>query len=176
MVFLFEMNIFVVQVYTGDENKFLRFAEKTDFSDQISFYFPKRELMVRKNRKLVRTTVPVFPGYVFAEAESISSELFAEIRLLPHFGKFLKDNLNITPLPEDEKRIIFQLTKYGRIIKKSFVVFDENDKIQVQDGPLKGLEGLIVKVDRRKKRAKVRLRLYENSFLVDFGFDFLDRL
>jgi hypothetical protein len=26
-------------------------------------------------------------------------------------------------------------------------------------------------VDRRKGRARVRLELYENSFLIDFGFD-----
>jgi len=28
-----------------------------------------------------------------------------------------------------------------------------------------------VRVDRRKRRARVRLELYENSFLIDFGFE-----
>jgi transcriptional antiterminator NusG len=37
------------------------------------------------------------------------------------------------------------------------------------------MEGLIVKVDRRKGRARVRLELYENSFLIDFGFDALEQ-
>ncbi|MFW5689149.1 MAG: KOW motif-containing protein, partial [Spirochaetota bacterium] len=45
--------------------------------------------------------------------------------------------------------------------------------IEVKEGPLAGLEGRIVKVDRRKQRAKVRLDLYQESFLVDFGFELL---
>jgi transcriptional antiterminator NusG len=33
---------------------------------------------------------------------------------------------------------------------------------------------MIVKVDRRKGRARVRLEMYEDSFEVDFGFEALD--
>jgi transcriptional antiterminator NusG len=33
---------------------------------------------------------------------------------------------------------------------------------------------MIVRVDRRKGRAKVRLAMYDNSFEVDFGFDSLE--
>jgi transcriptional antiterminator NusG len=41
---------------------------------------------------------------------------------------------------------------------------------------MKGLEGQVVKVDRRKKRAKIKLELYDDSFLVDFGFEFLQKM
>ena len=43
-------------------------------------------------------------------------------------------------------------------------------------GPLKGLEGYIQKVDRRKGRARVKLDLYQESFHIDFGFEFMERL
>jgi transcription termination/antitermination protein NusG len=43
----------------------------------------------------------------------------------------------------------------------------------VINGPLKGLEGKIVKVDKRKGRAKVKLDLYDESFLVDLSFELL---
>jgi hypothetical protein len=33
---------------------------------------------------------------------------------------------------------------------------------------------MIVRVDRRKGRAKVRLEMYDNSFEVDFGFEALE--
>ena len=59
-------------------------------------------------------------------------------------------------------------------MEKSKVIFDENKRIRVIHGALKGLEGKIVKVDRRKQRAKVALTLYEDSFLIDFGFDLLE--
>ncbi len=52
--------------------------------------------------------------------------------------------------------------------------FDENKRIRIVAGPLKNLEGMIVRVDRRKGRARVRLALYEDSFEVDFGFEALE--
>jgi transcriptional antiterminator NusG len=36
------------------------------------------------------------------------------------------------------------------------------------------MEGRVVKVDRRKGRARIRLELYEDSFMIDFGFDALE--
>ncbi|MCX7031488.1 MAG: KOW motif-containing protein, partial [Spirochaetes bacterium] len=57
---------------------------------------------------------------------------------------------------------------------KSVVTFDENRRIRVVSGPLQGLEGSIVKVDRRKGRAKVRLDIYADAFEIDFGFEILE--
>jgi transcriptional antiterminator NusG len=59
-------------------------------------------------------------------------------------------------------------------VEKSAAYFDENRRIRVISGPLKNLEGMIVRVDRRKGRARVRLEMYEDSFEVDFGFEALD--
>ena len=53
------------------------------------------------------------------------------------------------------------------------MVFNENNRIEVKSGPMMGLEGKIVKVDKRKQRAKVQLDLYKESFFVDFGFELI---
>ena len=39
---------------------------------------------------------------------------------------------------------------------------------------MEGLEGRIVKIDRRKQRARIRLDLYDNSHLIDLGFEELE--
>ena len=57
----------------------------------------------------------------------------------------------------------------------SKVYFDENSRIVVLLGPLKGLEGKIVKVDKRKRRAKVKLDIYEDSFFIDLAFDVIEK-
>ena len=36
-------------------------------------------------------------------------------------------------------------------------VFKKGENVTVIDGPLKGLEGMIIKIDKRKGRAKVRM-------------------
>ena len=53
------------------------------------------------------------------------------------------------------------------------MTFDANQRIVVEKGPMKGLEGQIIKVDKRKKRARVRLDLYDSTFEIDFGFELL---
>jgi transcriptional antiterminator NusG len=43
----------------------------------------------------------------------------------------------------------------------------------VISGPLSGLEGRIIKADKRKGRAKVKLDLYGDSFCIDLAFEVL---
>ncbi len=78
------------------------------------------------------------------------------------------------PWSRRDQDLLSHFLSFGEIVKKSVAYFDENKSIRVVSGPLKGLEGMIVRVDRRKGRAKVRLEMYENSFEVDFGFDSLE--
>jgi transcriptional antiterminator NusG len=62
----------------------------------------------------------------------------------------------------------------GPLAGKSKVVFDENSRIVVIEGPLSGLEGKIIKVDKRKGRAKIKLDLYDDSFSIDLAFEVLE--
>jgi len=64
---------------------------------------------------------------------------------------------------------------FGKVADTSKVVFDENERIVVIEGPLKGLEGSIIKINKRKGRAKVSLDMCESSFLIDLSFEILDR-
>jgi transcriptional antiterminator NusG len=69
--------------------------------------------------------------------------------------------------------VLHFIRKVGPLAGKSLVTFDENSKIIVIEGPLAGLEGKIVKVDRRKGRAKIKLDIYGDSFTIDFAFEAL---
>jgi transcriptional antiterminator NusG len=56
------------------------------------------------------------------------------------------------------------------------VYFNENSRIVVVEGPLMGLEGRIIKVDKRKGRAKIKLDMYEDSFTCDLAFEIIGAL
>ena len=62
----------------------------------------------------------------------------------------------------------------GPVAGKSRVYFNENSRIVVVDGPLLGLEGKIIKVDKRKGRAKIKLDLYDDSFSIDLAFETIE--
>ncbi len=161
---------YVIQIKTKSEQKFLNLAAQLAKELNLNIFWPRRNLRIRKKGKWHDSLAPIFPGYLFINIEKISTEIYWRFRKIPGFFRFLKNNHNITPLPLAEANIIRKLIRFGEVIEKSTVTFNENNKINVIDGPLKGLEGIIVKIDKRKGRAKVKLDLYKEAYLVDFGF------
>ena len=136
--------------------------------------WPRRSLTIRRKGKNQHSLAPIFPGYLFYEADEIHPDIYWTLRRLSGFIRFLKSNTAIEPLGGSERALLLHFLSFGEIVDKSLVYFDENRRIRVVRGPLKGLEGEVVKVDKRKKRAKVRLAMYDERFLVDFGFDVLE--
>jgi len=59
----------------------------------------------------------------------------------------------------------------GPKIGSSLVRFDENDRVVVIEGPLKGFEGSIIKVDKRKQRAKIRVDFGGTAHTMDLSFE-----
>ena len=165
------MPFFVLQVRTGGEERFRRQAAKLLPPERGELFWPRRSLRVRRGGEWRETVTPIFPGYLFLRAEALDSTLFGVLKSLPGFARFLRNNANIEPLGERDREILLHFLSFGEVVHRSRVSFDAERRIQVIDGPLKALEGRIVRVDRRKGRARVRLELYENSFLIDFGFD-----
>lgn len=170
------MEIFVLQVKTGAEEKFLRAAERLGVPRQGRLCFPRRTLAQKKGGRLTQRDVPFFKGYLFYFCTSLSEENRDGLRRVPGFISFLPGRERILPLPPDEREFIYKLITGGDVIGLSRVRFDENRRIIVSQGPLKGFEGNIVSVDKRKGRARVQLDLYRESYLIDLGFERLDSL
>ena len=168
------MPYFVIHVKTGGEEEFLNRSEAILDKKEIRFIWLRRSLRIRRRGEWIETLAPIFPGYVFIEAKKITPELYLQIRPIPGFYRFLQSNENIEPLSERDKELLLHFLSFGQVVEKSVVYFDEGKRIRVMSGPLKELEGKIVKVDRRKGRAKVKLDMFQNSFLIDFGFEVLE--
>jgi transcription termination/antitermination protein NusG len=167
------MSYFVISVEPRGEEHFLAMARTQLPADRARVHWPRRSLTIRRRGKREESLAPVFPGYVFLETDAVDEEIYRTVKRLPRFYRFLDGNDRIRALTGDDLQLVTHFVRHGDVIGKSIVTFDENARIEVIDGPLAGLEGRIVKVDRRKQRAKVRLDLYQESFLVDFGFELL---
>lgn len=134
--------------------------------------FLRRRLSVRRRGRTENELAPIFPGYIFMECEeNLSLPVRWSLRRTEGFYRFLKSNRDVRPLEGRDLEIVLHFLRLGSVAEKSKVVFDEADRISVLEGPLKGLEGNIVKVDKRKGRAKIKLDLYEDSFTIDLAFD-----
>ncbi|MCL1815467.1 MAG: antiterminator LoaP [Treponema sp.] len=171
------VNYYTVQVKTRGEEKYIRLFRALNPDCPIEIYFPKRKIAVRRRGMMIQTTPAVFPGYLFLETErEILNRYRWQFRRTVGFFRFLKSNRNIQPLSgRDLETVLHFVKKTGPLAGFSKVYFDENDRIVVVDGPLAGLEGNIVKVDKRKKRAKIKLDLYDDSFTLDLGFELMEQ-
>ncbi|HOT63144.1 MAG TPA: antiterminator LoaP [Treponemataceae bacterium] len=172
------MNYYALQVKTGAEDSYIKRMASMPLGDDegsLRLIFPRRRLMVRRKGKNVSELAPIFPGYIFLETEELSQDLYWILRTTDGFYRFLPDNVRPLPIGGRDLATLKHFTALGDIADRSKVRFDENDRIQVAEGPLKGLEGRIVKVDKRKGRAKVKLDMYDESFLIDLSFELLSQ-
>ncbi len=167
---------FALQVAARGEARFLRVAAFViERFPGVRLFWPRRSLRIRRAGKWREMLQPIFPGYLFLEADNLDVDLHHGLRGVPGFLRFLPSNRDVRPVSDSDARPLVGLLRHGEIVRKSIAVFDENNRIRILEGPLKGLEGLIVKVDRRKGRAKVKLDLYDESRLVDFGFTSMEQ-
>lgn len=167
------MDYYVLQVYTGEEERFMQLARR-EIDGRARLLWPRRRLFIRKRGVRKRVLAPLFQGYVFLETEELTADLLRTVRRTPGFLRILESNQDPKPLSGDDLELVRHFLGFGEIVKESKVTFSENSRIEVLEGPLKGLEGRITKVDKRKGRAKVKLDLYKDSFLVDLGFEILN--
>jgi transcriptional antiterminator NusG len=169
------MPYFTVHLKTNSEDEYIARAEPLLDGTQARLIWLRRSLQIRKKGEWKNSLAPIFPGYLFIEADEVSPELYLKLSRIPGFFRFLQSNENIVPLSQNDRELISYFLSFGQVVDKSVVYFDEGKRIRVVSGPLKELEGHIVKVDRRKERAKVRLDMFKHTFLIDFGFEAMEK-
>jgi len=172
------MFYYAIQVRTRSEEKFIRLFKKENPDNPFQIYFPKRQLNIRRAGKTRLSTYSIFPGYIFVESnnEDIIDYQYS-FRKTEGFYRFLKSNKEITPLSDQDMELVLHFLKtVGSVAGVSKVCFNDNSRIVVLEGPLAGLEGRIIKVDKRKGRAKIKLDLYDESFSIDLAFEVIGSL
>ena len=168
------MQYYVIQVATGREQKFIDNVKKLnpELAQNYNFIYLTRELSVRRKGEWVKELQPMFSSYIIVQtAKSVDANTLAALKKIPDFYQFLNSNTEIVPLINKDLAIIKHFLGLGPQIGSSLVRFDENDRIVVIEGPLKGLEGNIIKVDKRKQRAKICINFHGATHTVDLCFE-----
>jgi len=168
------MKYFAVQIMTGKEDSFIELFGKTSHSTTL--HVIKKKIQSKRKGKSVTLINPIFPGYLFfqSEDERPPVSLISALKRTTSFVRVLPATDAIKPLSDRDAEIVRRLLSFGKEIGTSLVTFDENNRIRVIRGPLTGLEGMIVKVDKRKRRAKVMLEMNDSPLSFDLGFDVME--
>jgi transcriptional antiterminator NusG len=160
----------VVFAVTGDEER-VKERIKYRLSDDYTVMVPKRKLKIRKGGIWSVETKVLFPGYVLINGV-ISPDIYYRLKNIPSVLKLLKTGTAVAQIEKSEMTVISKLICNSEEIGFSKVLV-ENGQVRVVDGPLFSLEGIILKIDHRKERAKVRLNFLGEERTVDLGISLI---
>lgn len=167
---VYHPNWYAAFVKTGKEDD-VRARLDYRFGGRLHFLFPQKKLRVRKGGIWYDVLQPLFPGYILINGP-LGIEEYHDIKDVPGLWRFLFSGNEIMPIPKNEIQIISRLLGDGDIIGPSKIL-KEDGHVYVIDGPLKGMEGSIIKIDHRKGRAKVRMTFLNEERTVDLAVSFL---
>ncbi|MGP1508205.1 MAG: transcription termination/antitermination NusG family protein [Sphaerochaeta sp.] len=143
--------------------------------DEFLVWFPKKEALEKRSGRHVSVAKPLFPSYLFIywEGENEREFPFYELRRLPTVIRILGYDDNSHSLKGKDLSFAKWIHMYGGYIRKSKVIYREGQRLHICEGPLKGFDGNVVKVDRHHKKITLRFEIGGVFSEVNFSADFI---
>ena len=164
------MEYYCAMVLTGKEKEFnasMRKAVKDDFPGS-EFYFFERKLYTKKRGWF---TGSIFPGYIFFSVEKLSPEFFAILKKQKHFCRLLPENRLPGEIKGETLEELRLFIRNGEMWGVSKVVFLPGERIKAVSGPLVGLEGNVIHVNKKYGQITVQSSLTNMSMHFDLKFE-----
>lgn len=158
---------YVLHVETGSEENVKYSLNKIA---GVKALVPRHEKIERrqgKSKKVIRT---IFPSYVFCNIY-LTPKVYYRIKNTPRVYKFLGTE-KPEPIKNSEIMHILNMCDKEDSIGISDAII-AGKSIKVLSGPLIGLEGQIIKVNRRKGRVKVRFDILGSQRIVELSVNFV---
>lgn len=168
------MNLYVLFVKAGHERKVeLLLKKRLDSNISVPF-IPLHEKFFKVSGIVRKELKTLFPGYVFIKSKLTSLDFLKEINTLIYFScdiiKILRYSDTEISLKESEKLVLFSLLNSNYCIESSNGII-EGDKVHILDGPLKGLESIIKKINRHKRQAQIEMEIMGDICTINIALD-----
>lgn len=165
---------YVIWVESGKEHKVRGMIESQVPSGTYDrIVIPEKRIQKKFKGEWQEVQSVLFPGYLFVVAEDIT-EFAAALVAVPEFTKMLKADNEIVPIYPEEEAVLTRLVDQDEIVKMSEGMI-ENDRVIIFDGPLKGMEGTIKRINRHKRIAVLQIELFERVIQVMVGLEIVEK-
>lgn len=159
------MNWYVIYVKGNTEKKLTSFLNENG----LLAFLPMMEKMYKRNGQYEKMIVPMFPNYLFVQSELEQKDFnlcLSNLRQLRSgIVKQLQYEEGISALLDEEKQFLELLMNDDYVIEHSIAIM-EGDAILITEGPLKGMESQIKKIDRHKRMAYLDTELLGQSVRI----------
>lgn len=165
---------YVIQVKTGSEEVVSMMCQKMISKEILEESFVPRYERKKRYRGVWNLERPIlFPGYVFLITDR-EDELFHALKKIPQLTKMLGDDEGAIALYEDEIRFLQTFGNNERVVEMSYG-YQEGDKVIITEGPMQGYEGLIRKIDRHKRVAKLDVEFFGRTTDIWVGVEIVEK-
>ncbi len=170
---------FCVNCFTSKEESVKDLVTRVlqgEIQDDFLVWFPKKETKEKRQGKYETTVKPLFPSYIFIywDGEHEADFPFYKVRKIPGVVRFLGYDDGSHGLKGKDLTFAKWVHMHDGLIGQSKVVFKEGQKLHICEGPLRGLDGNVIKVDKHHKRIVLRFEFGGTVSDVNFSVEFLN--
>jgi transcription antitermination factor NusG len=149
---------FALHVKSRSEKMVSTIAHHKGFEPFLPLYQSRR----RWSDRFKSVALPLFPGYVFCR---FSPECRLPLLTIPGVVKIV--GVGKIPVPIDDTEIaVIQAAVYSGLSAEPYPFLEVGQRVRLEEGPLKGLEGFLVEV-RKQQRLAVSVGLLKRSIAVE---------
>ena len=176
------MGYYVLQVAPQEEQKTETHISKILPEELCSRCFHPTRLMRKKFRgKWVEVRERLLPGYVFVTTEDAKA-LYVHLKEVPFLTKMLGRDLEyFIPLTEREERWLDLLLKKSGDngsdyeVGLSQIAVGEGNEVRIVSGLLKGMEGMIKKINLHRRIAEVEVPFMNGKTVIHLGIEMVEQ-
>ena len=166
---------YVVQVRTGTEESIRIQCEKHMSGEALERCFiPYYEESKRIRGRWTTLEKVLFPGYVFMVSEKLE-RLYDQLHGVVGLTKLIGTGREIVPLREEEIAFMQGIGGEKQVVEMSEGVIEQSC-VRITSGPLVGMEGMIRKIDRHKRKAYLDLTLFGREQRVQVGVEIVAKV
>ena len=149
---------FALRVKSRSEKIVSTIARNKGFEEFLPLYQSRR----RWSDRFKSVDVPLFPGYVFCR---LNPEFRLPLLTIPGVLSFV--GIGKVPVPIDDAEMAAIQTAIGSgLLAEPYPFLEVGQRVRIAEGPLTGIEGLLVEV-RKQQRLAVSVSLLKRSVAVE---------
>lgn len=165
---------YVIQVRTGtEEHIVLQCERQIDENILERCFVPHYEEKKKFCGRWEVTERILFPGYVFVVTEQLE-ELHEQLKNVIGMTRLIGTGETIVPLSEEEVAFLSNMGGTQQVVEMSEGII-EHEQVIVTSGPLKGMEGSIVKIDRHKRKAWLEVPMFGRIQRIEVGLEIVEK-
>ena len=162
---------YAVFVKTGEENKVKQRLDYR-FKGNPAVKVPKKIIKEWLEGNWYSRVMILVLGFIFIHV-ILDDSSYKKLRQVPGLYKLLCTDREPVRIPRKEIEVFSHLFDEEDVIQESDI-FMEGDRVTIINGPLTALEGKILKVDKRKKRARVLISFLGEERVIDLGINLIE--